>query len=117
VTTHHIHLSSSTCTGKRYFTWDKNEFPNPKEMIDRIAEKGRKMVTIVDPHIKRDSNFHVHKEVCLPPCLFIRPCYATTDAAAMLIGYRERLLHQRQNWERLRRMVLVRHAFWHAHNF
>ena len=57
------HCQCCIAEGKRYFTWDKNEFPNPKEMIDRIAEKGRKMVTIVDPHIKRDSNYHVHKEV------------------------------------------------------
>ena len=38
--------------GKRYFTWDKNLFPNPKSMIDEVASRGRKMVTIVDPHIK-----------------------------------------------------------------
>ncbi|PWZ53232.1 putative glucan 1,3-alpha-glucosidase [Zea mays] len=40
--------------GKRYFTWDHSAFPNPEEMQRKIADKGRKMVTIVDPHIKRD---------------------------------------------------------------
>ncbi|KAL5210445.1 hypothetical protein ABZP36_006068 [Zizania latifolia] len=48
--------------GKRYFTWDHSAFPNPEEMQRKIADKGRKMVSIVDPHIKRDSSFHLHEE-------------------------------------------------------
>ena len=31
-------------------------------MLDNIASKGRKMVTIIDPHIKRDDNYYIHKE-------------------------------------------------------
>lgn len=48
--------------GKRYFTWDKVLFPNPQEMQRKLYGKGRHMVTIVDPHIKRDESFHLHKE-------------------------------------------------------
>ncbi|KAF8377060.1 hypothetical protein HHK36_030433 [Tetracentron sinense] len=48
--------------GKRYFTWDRMLFPNPIEMQNKLAAKGRHMVTIVDPHIKRDESFHLHKE-------------------------------------------------------
>jgi len=48
--------------GKRYFTWDKGLFPDPVRMQKKLAQDGRKMVTIVDPHIKRDNNYHVHKE-------------------------------------------------------
>ncbi|XP_071696855.1 probable glucan 1,3-alpha-glucosidase [Rutidosis leptorrhynchoides] len=48
--------------GKRYFTWDKVLFPNPEEMQKDLASRGRKMVTIVDPHIKRDESYHIHKE-------------------------------------------------------
>lgn len=48
--------------GKRYFTWDKALFPNPEEMQKDLASRGRRMVTIVDPHIKRDDNYHIHKE-------------------------------------------------------
>jgi len=48
--------------GKRYFTWDKRFFPNPVEMQQTLWEQGRRMVTIVDPHIKRDNNYYVHKE-------------------------------------------------------
>ncbi|KAK3411343.1 hypothetical protein EUGRSUZ_I00112 [Eucalyptus grandis] len=48
--------------GKRYFTWDKVLFPHPEEMQRKLAAKGRHMVTIVDPHIKRDESYHIHKE-------------------------------------------------------
>ncbi|KAL7141890.1 hypothetical protein ABFS83_08G085100 [Erythranthe nasuta] len=48
--------------GKRYFTWDKMLFPNPEEMQNKLAAKGRRMVTIVDPHIKRDESYYIHKE-------------------------------------------------------
>lgn len=41
--------------GKRYFSWDKKFFPTPLEMLANISSYGRKMVTIVDPHIKRDD--------------------------------------------------------------
>jgi alpha 1,3-glucosidase len=45
---------------KKYFTWDNKLFPTPKRMIDDVASKGRNMVTIVDPHIKRDSDYPLH---------------------------------------------------------
>jgi len=47
--------------GKRYFTWDHHLFPDPASMINKLAARGRKMVTIIDPHIKRDSGYFVHK--------------------------------------------------------
>ncbi len=46
----------------RYFTWDTAKFPSSVAMQDKLAAKGRKMVTIIDPHIKRDGNYHIHKE-------------------------------------------------------
>lgn len=48
--------------GKRYLTWDRVLFPNPEEMQRKLAAKGRHMVTIVDPHIKRDDSYFLHKE-------------------------------------------------------
>jgi alpha 1,3-glucosidase len=48
--------------GKRYFTWDSIKFPNPLEMQKKIANKGRKMVTIIDPHIKKDPQYYLSKE-------------------------------------------------------
>ena len=48
--------------GKRYFTWDENMFPDPIAMQKSLAAHGRRMVTIVDPHLKRDNNYYIHKE-------------------------------------------------------
>ena len=48
--------------GKRYFTWDKYKFAHPKEMQQQLAATGRKMVTIVDPHIKKDMGYSVYTE-------------------------------------------------------
>eukprot|EP01035_Chromulina_nebulosa_P018695 gene18695-24452_t len=56
-----IWLDIEHTDGKRYFTWDKNVFPNPIEMQRNLSSHGRKMVTIVDPHVKRDSNYYVHR--------------------------------------------------------
>ena len=56
-----IWLDIEHTDGKRYFTWDGANFPTPMEMLHAEASKGRKIVTIVDPHIKRDSGYHVHQ--------------------------------------------------------
>lgn len=48
--------------GKRYFTWDHKLFPNPTEMQAKLWSQGRRMVTIIDPHVKRDDYYHIHKE-------------------------------------------------------
>ncbi|KAJ0393755.1 hypothetical protein P43SY_003584 [Pythium insidiosum] len=48
--------------GKRYFTWDEHAFPTPRAMQERVAKVARKMVTIVDPHIKVDDKYRVHQE-------------------------------------------------------
>ena len=45
-----------------YFTWDSHKFPSPEEMIRNVTSRGRKMVTIIDPHIKRDPNYFVHSD-------------------------------------------------------
>ncbi|KAF8932696.1 hypothetical protein BGZ58_006869 [Dissophora ornata] len=48
--------------GKRYFTFDEPKFPNPTDMQRSLDAKGRKMVTIIDPHIKKDDDYYVSKE-------------------------------------------------------
>ncbi|XP_061756154.1 neutral alpha-glucosidase AB isoform X3 [Nerophis ophidion] len=56
----YIWLDIEHTDGKRYFTWDPNKFATPKEMLQSLMDKKRKMVTIVDPHIKVDSNYKIH---------------------------------------------------------
>uniref|UniRef100_S4RSI9 Uncharacterized protein n=1 Tax=Petromyzon marinus TaxID=7757 RepID=S4RSI9_PETMA len=48
--------------GKRYFTWDADRFPDPVGLQNDLAAKGRKVVTIVDPHIKVDNEYFVYSE-------------------------------------------------------
>ena len=52
-----IWLDIEHTDGKRYFTWDYSRFPNPAEMQNNLTRSGRKLVNIVDPHMKRDDNF------------------------------------------------------------
>uniref|UniRef100_A0A671WGQ9 Glucosidase II alpha subunit n=1 Tax=Sparus aurata TaxID=8175 RepID=A0A671WGQ9_SPAAU len=58
-----IWLDIEHTDGKRYFTWDPHKFASPKEMLQGLVEKKRKMVAIVDPHIKVDSNYKIHNEI------------------------------------------------------
>ena len=57
-----IWLDIEHTDGKRYFTWDPVKFANPQQMQEKLRSKGRKLVTIADPHIKRDSGYFLHKE-------------------------------------------------------
>ncbi|XP_075044679.1 neutral alpha-glucosidase AB isoform X2 [Mixophyes fleayi] len=58
-----IWLDIEHADGKRYFTWDPHKFPTPKDMLTGLKEKRRKMVAIVDPHIKIDSGYRIHNEI------------------------------------------------------
>ncbi|XP_050680339.1 neutral alpha-glucosidase AB [Leptidea sinapis] len=48
--------------GKKYFTWDPIKFPHPAEMVANLTAKGRKMVVIIDPHIKREAGYFLHED-------------------------------------------------------
>ncbi|XP_068182026.1 neutral alpha-glucosidase AB isoform X3 [Antennarius striatus] len=58
-----IWLDIEHTDGKRYFTWEPHKFATPKEMLQNLLDKKRKMVAIVDPHIKIDSNYKIHNEI------------------------------------------------------
>ncbi|XP_013005977.1 neutral alpha-glucosidase AB isoform X3 [Cavia porcellus] len=58
-----IWLDIEHADGKRYFTWDPSRFPQPHSMLQHLASKRRKLVAIVDPHIKVDSGYRVHEEL------------------------------------------------------
>ncbi len=57
-----IWLDIEHTNGKRYFTWDTSKFPNPEKLQDDMAVYGRKMVTISDPHIKKDDGYQIYAE-------------------------------------------------------
>nr|XP_023012994.1 neutral alpha-glucosidase C-like [Leptinotarsa decemlineata] len=55
-----IWLDIDYTDGKRYFTWNRNNFPDPVQMQKTIASTNRKLVSIQDPHIKVDDNYAVY---------------------------------------------------------
>ncbi|KAK9409746.1 neutral alpha-glucosidase C [Crotalus adamanteus] len=58
-----IWLDIEHTDGKRYFTWDRKRFPNPEKMQKQILmKKKRKLVVIVDPHIKIDPLYTIYSQ-------------------------------------------------------
>ena len=48
---------------KKYFTWDKHTFTDPIGMGKQLDSHGRKLVAIIDPHIKNVDNYPVVEEL------------------------------------------------------
>ena len=48
--------------GYRVFTWDRECFPDPAGMLDRLSAKGFRAVTIIDPGVKQDPGYWVHDQ-------------------------------------------------------
>ncbi|XP_067414242.1 neutral alpha-glucosidase C [Emydura macquarii macquarii] len=57
-----IWLDIEHTDGKRYFTWDKKKFHNPKRMQELLMRKKRKLVVIIDPHIKVDPMYTLYAQ-------------------------------------------------------
>jgi alpha-glucosidase len=57
-----VHLDIDYMNGYRVFTFDKERFPDPKGLSDKLGRQGIKLVTIVDPGIKQpqDKNERYH---------------------------------------------------------
>lgn len=48
---------------KKYFTWDPLSFPKPIDMQKQLDDSERKLVIIIDPHIKNEANYPVIDEL------------------------------------------------------
>lgn len=44
----------------RVFTWNRSRFPDPAGMVRELAQLGFRVVTIVDPGVKVDSDYQVY---------------------------------------------------------
>jgi alpha-glucosidase len=57
-----VHLDIDYMHGYRVFTFDKERFPDPKALTEKLGRQGVKVVTIVDPGIKHptDKNERYH---------------------------------------------------------
>lgn len=88
---------------KRYFTWNPNGFSHTKEFIQKLHDDHRNVVTIVDPHIKKDDAYEVCKILKEKDCFvkkkddegnlvpYIGHCWPGTSYYADFINY-EKLL-------------------------
>ncbi|CAI5760074.1 unnamed protein product [Candida verbasci] len=47
-----IWLDIEYAENKKYFTWNKETFPNPEKMMSVLDRTGRNLIVIIDPHIK-----------------------------------------------------------------
>jgi len=57
-----IWLDIEHTDNKKYFTWDSHKFSKPLDMQANLTAVGRKLVVIVDPHIKRDGSYFLHND-------------------------------------------------------
>ena len=58
-----IWLDIEYTEGKKYFTWDPMTFADPLGMQKHLDEHERKLVAIIDPHIKNEANYYVVDEL------------------------------------------------------
>ena len=61
-----VHLDINYMHGYRVFTFDKEQFPDPKGLSEKLGRRGIKLVTIVDPGIKqpqdKNERYHVYDQ-------------------------------------------------------
>ncbi len=57
-----IYLDIDYMENFKCFTWNKEHFPNPKKMVDELAEDGFKTIAIIDPGIKIEKDYNIYEE-------------------------------------------------------
>ncbi|MEK4175036.1 glycoside hydrolase family 31 protein [Aeribacillus sp. FSL K6-8210] len=57
-----IYLDIHYMNGYRVFTFDRNRFPNLKQLIADLKQKGIRVVPIVDPGVKEDPEYVIYQE-------------------------------------------------------
>jgi len=45
-----------------YGVWEEGNFPDPERMVSELDASGRKLVIILDPHMKRTNDYYLYKE-------------------------------------------------------
>ncbi|HUX61761.1 MAG TPA: TIM-barrel domain-containing protein, partial [Ignavibacteriaceae bacterium] len=57
-----IYLDIDYMDGYRVFTWNKNRFPDPSNMLKELKKEGFKIIPIIDPGVKVDTGYFAAKE-------------------------------------------------------
>ena len=58
-----IYLDIDYMRGFRDFTFDPQGFPDPAGLIGQLRDLGFRVVTIIDPGVKRDRGYHVYDQM------------------------------------------------------
>jgi alpha-glucosidase len=56
-----FHLDIDVMDGYRCFTWDRARFPDLEGLSEDLSREGRKLVSIVDPGIRKDPDYVVYR--------------------------------------------------------
>ncbi|MET1248108.1 glycoside hydrolase family 31 protein [Sporolactobacillus sp. STCC-11] len=57
-----LYLDIDYMDGYRVFTWDHKKFPDPKRTLELLKKQGFKVVTIIDPGVKKDKGYSVYDQ-------------------------------------------------------
>lgn len=57
-----IHMDIDYMNGYRVFTFDDKKFPDVKGLSDKLADRGVKLISIIDPGVKKDEDYFMYKE-------------------------------------------------------
>lgn len=57
-----IHMDIDYMDGYRVFTFDKERFPDTKVLSETLADKGIKLISIIDPGVKKDEAYFMYRE-------------------------------------------------------
>ena len=57
-----IHMDIDYMNGYRVFTFDDKKFPDVKGLSEKLADRGVKLISIIDPGVKKDENYFMFKE-------------------------------------------------------
>lgn len=57
-----IHMDIDYMNGYRVFTFDDKKFPDVKGLSEKLADSGVKLISIIDPGVKKDEDYFMYKE-------------------------------------------------------
>ena len=57
-----LHLDIHYLDGYRVFTWDRERFPDPRQMLADLRAQGFRAISIIDPGVKAEPGYRVHDE-------------------------------------------------------
>lgn len=57
-----LHLDIDYMDNYKVFTWDKNKFSDERKTIEKLSRDGFKVVTIIDPGVKKEKGYSIYDE-------------------------------------------------------